>query len=179
MRAHPRSRGENPLEWAAPTARWGSSPLTRGKPRRASPTASCTGLIPAHAGKTASAGARSEAVRAHPRSRGENAEIGVRTPAAKGSSPLTRGKLTCPDEQLIKLGLIPAHAGKTPAPSPAGTGGGAHPRSRGENALTRGAGRRFSGSSPLTRGKLHDRRPAMTTAGLIPAHAGKTLCPSR
>ena len=50
--AHPRSRGEN----GTPTATWdntvGSSPLTRGKPRRSTRPQQATRLIPAHAGKT-------------------------------------------------------------------------------------------------------------------------------
>ena len=51
-RAHPRSRGENHFEYAAPETIKGSSPLTRGK--RAAPRSrpASTGLIPAHAGKT-------------------------------------------------------------------------------------------------------------------------------
>ena len=56
-RAHPRSRGENHPLLQEQDGMGGSSPLTRGKPRRASPTGSCTGLIPAHAGKTLAAGA--------------------------------------------------------------------------------------------------------------------------
>ena len=51
-RAHPHSRGENEAKQLLEMLSQGSSPLTRGKPRRASPTASCTGLIPTHAGKT-------------------------------------------------------------------------------------------------------------------------------
>ena len=50
--AHPRSRGENnnterQRQWV-----FGSSPLTRGKPRTAQPRQSSFRLIPAHAGKT-------------------------------------------------------------------------------------------------------------------------------
>ena len=51
-RAHPRSRGENGGANRRGSTSAGSSPLTRGKPRPASPTVNCTGLIPAHAGKT-------------------------------------------------------------------------------------------------------------------------------
>ena len=50
----------------------------------------------------------------------------------------------------------------------------AHPRSRGENDLALGLGHRFGGSSPLTRGKLFERLRLPRSAGLIPAHAGKT-----
>ena len=95
--------------------------------------------------------------------------------ASLGSSPLTRGKLWQVISSVISTGLIPAHAGKTRRGLRAGSRQGAHPRSRGENAWRLRTSQGRGGSSPLTRGKLHDRRPAMTTAGLIPAHAGKTF----
>ena len=73
-----------------------------------------------------------------------------------------------------RLGLIPAHAGKTPSlpsrPSPHR----AHPRSRGENLFMFMSICPYQGSSPLTRGKPRLRRPGRGTHGLIPAHAGKT-----
>ena len=50
--AHPRSRGENSHPHAPSRARIGSSPLTRGKPRRFAPQLILFRLIPAHAGKT-------------------------------------------------------------------------------------------------------------------------------
>ena len=116
---------------------------------------------------------------AHPRSRGENLEVGL----------LGGGG----------LGLIPAHAGKTLLISPTSSGTWAHPRSRGENRgagggdkvgagsspLTRGKQRqgpptpRVRGSSPLTRGKLFICSVSMRRTGLIPAHAGKTRCQRR
>ena len=70
--AHPRSRGEN--AWAAEedVSGTGSSPLTRGKLSSARRQSRLTGLIPAHAGKTARWPAPSARPRAHPRSRGEN-----------------------------------------------------------------------------------------------------------
>ena len=75
--AHPRSRGEN-ADFAVPDlrGRW---------------------LIPAHAGKTPACQGQGWASRAHPRSRGENSVSGPPACAARGSSPLTRGKhfLTC------------------------------------------------------------------------------------
>ena len=113
-KAHPRSRGEN--NWTRPPCptRSGSSPLTRGKHRPTGNPRGNQGLIPAHAGKTCGSGGRARSMRAHPRSRGENAFVVAYNKSETGSSPLTRGKLTSPDEQLIKLGLIPAHAGKTP-----------------------------------------------------------------
>ena len=49
---HPRSRGENQLSHADLEGIIGSSPLTRGKPRRRQTVPELGGLIPAHAGKT-------------------------------------------------------------------------------------------------------------------------------
>ena len=92
-----------------------------------------------------------------------------------GSSPLTRGKLPSVKDITEAYGLIPAHAGKTRLEPHLRKTSTAHPRSRGENTMNRILGEDIYGSSPLTRGK-----PAMVAlsaahAGLIPAHAGKTI----
>ena len=71
----------------------GSSPLTRGKLFLHELSAGEVGLIPAHAGKTATT------------------TVGMRR--AGGSSPLTRGKLLRGDLLIGGDRLIPAHAGKT------------------------------------------------------------------
>ena len=55
-----------------------------------------------------------------------------------------------------RIGLIPAHAGKTPS-----------------TGACRG---RWRGSSPLTRGKQSLETNGQYRPGLIPAHAGKTRC---
>ena len=92
----------------------------------------------------------------------------------RGSSPLMRGKLLRLGGHVRLDGLIPTHAGKTPAcPSPFYRRW-AHPRSRGENTAIprRCVSRR--GSSPLTRGKRHVVPPRRIHQGLIPAHTGKT-----
>ena len=153
-RAHPRSRGENLKVSALPPATAGSSPLTRGKPHPGSHGVDRGRLIPAHAGKTPLAATRIRAMRAHPRSRGENLPWAALADKPAGSSPLTRGKPMRGGRANRNRGLIPAHAGKTrrwPCPRRAGA---AHPRSRGENqGLTRDVAG-TDGSSPLTRGKL-------------------------
>ena len=72
------------------------------------------------------------------------------------------------------MGLIPAHAGKTPS-HPARSGGAwAHPRSRGENQALDPDVLREVGSSPLTRGKPTVWAWVGLGWRLIPAHAGKT-----
>ena len=132
--AHPRSRGENGVVARHVVLPLGSSPLTRGKRRRIPARTGGRGLIPAHAGKTPSRRSRTGQTRAHPRSRGENISRASALSAARGSSPLTRGKLHNARAALRADGLIPAHAGKTAMSSSMFCSIGAHPRSRGENA---------------------------------------------
>ena len=96
-----------------------------------------------------------------------------------GSSPLTRGKHTYDRRNLIDVGLIPAHAGKT-VPRLGRWGlDRTHPRSRGENAQCVDDVGVFTGSSPLTRGKPFCGLSVRACARLIPAHAGKTNRASR
>ena len=112
-RAHPRSRGENSDPAYGRALSMGSSPLTRGKPRKGRARCPRRRLIPAHAGKTQRTARCCGGSRAHPRSRGENALISVMVGIAMGSSPLTRGKLRLVLSPSVLSGLIPAHAGKT------------------------------------------------------------------
>ena len=91
----------------------GSSPLTRGKLQDLAGKYTALGLIPAHAGKTATGSVATSTQRAHPRSRGEN-EAAIQAGAdTAGSSPLTRGKPPSDASAFEDVGLIPAHAGKT------------------------------------------------------------------
>ena len=95
----------------------GSSPLTRGKRQGTWLQDNVHGLIPAHAGKTASTLTWPSSDSAHPRSRGENFLIVNVERKVDGSSPLTRGKRFAGAGTATDAGLIPAHAGKTrPAP---------------------------------------------------------------
>ena len=132
-RAHPRSRGENLSLSVLRTSLIGSSPLTRGKRRRASQDQTKTRLIPAHAGKTEGMVRLGAYAEAHPRSRGENQESAGIKSVKRGSSPLTRGKRKGVDVSQPRIRLIPAHAGKTPRSRAFRGRRRAHPRSRGEN----------------------------------------------
>ena len=136
-------------------------------------------LIPAHAGKTCAVLLTRSAVAAHPRSRGENMASLLKKAPAIGSSPLTRGKLAAFEATVRVEGLIPAHAGKTPASLTHICMPPAHPRSRGENPGAYVGFTTMKGSSPLTRGKHPDVRAGRRRSGLIPAHAGKTSPRSR
>ena len=152
----------------------GSSPLTRGKRTLAGQYGGVVGLIPAHAGKTNLGCNRCARHGAHPRSRGENRREVSETLARSGSSPLTRGKLGRFAVWRFAGRLIPAHAGKTSECSVSVRRCPAHPRSRGENDLVTRFFEGRPGSSPLTRGKLHQAKAGLGGVRLIPAHAGKT-----
>ena len=115
---------------------------------------------------------------AHPRSRGENPPVDDGDRGEGGSSPLTRGKRRPPRLRRRHFGLIPAHAGKTPAWIRTVMSRPAHPRSRGENRRGISVSKRGTGSSPLTRGKRYRVLCGCGRCRLIPAHAGKTCPPS-
>ena len=132
------------------------------------------GLIPARAGNTIYRLGRSCTPRAHPRSRGEHRNGFVRQQFVAGSSPLARGT----HHRLTSLhslaGLIPARAGNTSRrANPPGLPR-AHPRSRGEHAMTSTQMTSLMGSSPLARGTRPALRCAALCRGLIPARAGNT-----
>ena len=174
-KAHPRSRGENPLGDFVRVREGGSSPLTRGKPVPSVWWPALWWLIPAHAGKTPQSREPRTSAPAHPRSRGENATPTASASVSSGSSPLTRGKHVRETQVQNRLGLIPAHAGKTEKKIESGLGGAAHPRSRGENDAVVRRLAVLPGSSPLTRGKRIREDLSAQRDGLIPAHAGKTV----
>ena len=153
-RAHPRSRGENGSRVRPLPCVPGSSPLTRGKLLTGRENCALCGLIPAHAGKTRGLAGRRTSQGAHPRSRGENSGPSSFCQSAWGSSPLTRGKHDDGVAPRARVGLIPAHAGKTKCGHVAFCTYRAHPRSRGENNKSQIGSHAPLGSSPLTRGKL-------------------------
>ena len=172
--AHPRSRGENEYVPTNGDVLEGSSPLTRGKHCSFLSGFGGSRLIPAHAGKTWGVVHESAALKAHPRSRGENRMPRTTRVIATGSSPLTRGKLVGDRLASTVYRLIPAHAGKTLFWRLVSPRHPAHPRSRGENAYRSAPLPACCGSSPLTRGKRRRRRWGLGVRRLIPAHAGKT-----
>ena len=94
--------------------------------------------------------------------------------ALSGSSPLTRGKRRIVAVCSTRVGLIPAHAGKTDCRPIVSTLRAAHPRSHGENTIPAEHPLGGRGSSPLTRGKHDPGGAPARRARLIPAHAGKT-----
>ena len=172
--AHPRSRGENPSFGISSAVGEGASPLTRGKPEMGCLPRRKAGRIPAHAGKTLSTPRSGIHRRAHPRSRGENAQMNCAQSIWYGASPLTRGKRGLRRPGPARAGRIPAHAGKTHPPPGCPRRARAHPRSRGENRSAPNRAESRGGASPLTRGKPQCAESSRIKRGRIPAHAGKT-----
>ena len=115
---------------------------------------------------------------AHPRACGENSPGRDTQRAGLGSSPRMRGKrgffVPCNRPQR----LIPAHAGKTGDRLRDLEIKAAHPRACGENPKPSRLPCLPHGSSPRMRGKPRNRIRRLVRTGLIPAHAGKTVCNS-
>ena len=153
----------------------GSSPLARGKPNRVGTAQGTRRLIPARAGKTRSPISCPMPLKAHPRSRGENAARRLRGRRLEGSSPLARGKHPLACAARRRSGLIPARAGKTSSTPVRTSSREAHPRSRGENEGRHEGYLPAPGSSPLARGKHWGVDGQSHGGGLIPARAGKTI----
>ena len=90
---HPRACGENASKMNFFAAEMGSPPRMRGKHTLNGKRMLCTGITPAHAGKTRWQRPGQRAMRDHPRACGENLD-GLREQAeAEGSPPRMRGKL--------------------------------------------------------------------------------------
>ena len=111
--ARPRVCGENWVRTLRSLMRAGSSPRVRGKRRGPRQLVHGRRLIPAYAGKTASAVGAAAGAAAHPRVCGENDARRSAFDSARGSSPRVRGKHDGRRSVLRVLGLIPACAGKT------------------------------------------------------------------
>ena len=183
VRAHPRVCGEN---WAAgPLGLFveGSSPRVRGKRFACLFLPSCSGLIPACAGKTPTKHATKSSNKAHPRVCGENTTGSNAALGTVGSSPRVRGKRPPAKRVHARPGLIPACAGKTDPHGYSRLSVAAHPRVCGENAAPAAPASLSPGSSPRVRGKLFVENSRRLLFGLIPACAGKTrnavILPSR
>ena len=175
QRAHPRACGENcPFPGTSRNA-GGSSPRMRGKRSVSTDQTDAGRLIPAHAGKTVWIGRSLLQYGAHPRACGENGNFARSFTKLYGSSPRMRGKLPSLKRVTLKLGLIPAHAGKTPYGKRLIAPRGAHPRACGENSWDIRHLKQHLGSSPRMRGKHLPVGAHAVELRLIPAHAGKTF----
>ena len=129
--------------------------------------------IPAHAGKPLFVPPRPPRAMVYPRPRGEAATAGYIVTLIVGLSPPTRGSLHLRGQRGMKLGSIPAHAGKPAPPLAALSASAVYPRPRGEAATYRERDPLTGGLSPPTRGSPRGCRASLAALRSIPAHAGK------
>ena len=149
---HPRSRGVYSAAPGSASHRRGSSPLARGLRDQDAAHGLARRIIPARAGFTAPPPRPRSPTEDHPRSRGVYGPPGLPGGAQTGSSPLARGLHQGGGDLVQPLGIIPARAGFTTAPTRTSVSGPDHPRSRGVYSTWSSARRTPSGSSPLARG---------------------------
>ena len=152
--AHPRLRGADVMLSTSGNPMAGSSPLTRGGRRRCRSSLRPCRLIPAYAGRTLCRLVRKCLGRAHPRLRGADCTETVNHSRMSGSSPLTRGGRRRRRVACLRVGLIPAYAGRTLMDAIMYPLIWAHPRLRGADSSLSGLRGPCWGSSPLTRGGL-------------------------
>ena len=152
----------------------GSSPHTRGAPKRAFKNARIVGIIPAYAGSTFPLTVARGAAQDHPRIRGEHELVVVGHDEPQGSSPHTRGALGAGGAPARVAGIIPAYAGSTRKAWSASSVRRDHPRIRGEHDRGRPAGAGGAGSSPHTRGAPPIPVKDRIDSRIIPAYAGST-----
>ena len=86
-----------------------------------------------------------------------------------------RGKLNYIALLIHKIGITPAHAGKTTIVYPESAPEGDHPRACGENQSSPTPAHNNIGSPPRMRGKLLSFSMPIASSRITPAHAGKTI----
>ena len=171
---HPRIRGEHvpavdPCCWGA-----GSSPHTRGAPKKREDRENAARIIPAYAGSTACGRGMDLRGADHPRIRGEHYFLVQPSSGGGGSSPHTRGAPTALHLGPRNTGIIPAYAGSTPCSWAACPWVWDHPRIRGEHGRSSLAAPVEAGSSPHTRGAPRSSIIWRNQRRIIPAYAGST-----
>jgi len=109
--SHPRSRGAAVVRFRPGAACSGPSPLARGRPEYRIKAKRVYGAIPARAGPPQAIPPRFKRGRGHPRSRGAALLQLPALLAARGPSPLARGRLGYNRFARSVGGAIPARAG--------------------------------------------------------------------
>ena len=110
---HPRTCGEKGRAAASLNCDVGSPPHMRGKGCTGSVNASDHGITPAHAGKSIYIGGGKALPRDHPRTCGEKDKNGKIHYMGLGSPPHMRGKGDKVFIEYYRVGITPAHAGKS------------------------------------------------------------------
>ena len=159
FRDHPRTCGEKVLLSLKHKEKLGSPPHMRGKASGSWKNFCAMGITPAHAGKSLPAMLTTSGDRDHPRTCGE--------------------KCRCDHFVILVNGITPAHAGKRLLICQRIQQCKDHPRTCGEKPNDTPRLSRFAGSPPHMRGKAVWKDIKQAEAGITPAHAGKSIQPSR
>ena len=130
---HPRAGGEHSSVKQMSGRDYGSSPRGRGTHRGGAALGAHGRFIPARAGNTRPARARSTAATVHPRAGGEHPPMSSHDASCSGSSPRGRGTPRDRGRNDLALRFIPARAGNTRASTPTATRRPVHPRAGGEH----------------------------------------------
>ena len=110
----------------------------------------------------------------HPRACGEHSSAYWIVMLESGSSPRMRGTHERTGFLRPCHGIIPAHAGNTPARTQPTTRRRDHPRACGEHPICLSKSSSVLGSSPRMRGTPVPGFESVMHGGIIPAHAGNT-----
>ena len=129
---HPRVCGEKLYAMKPARAGKGSPPRMRGKVFFASVCVDFSGITPAYAGKSDFDNVRRGQAQDHPRVCGEKPTTKNTYHTARGSPPRMRGKGTSILQNLQRVGITPAYAGKRIFMNGTSLGTGDHPRVCGE-----------------------------------------------
>ena len=173
-RDHPRACGAHLYSRTQRICILGSSPRMRGSLVLGAAAMAGIGIIPAHAGLTESCSDFGSSIWDHPRACGAHRLFLIPRIGAEGSSPRMRGSLHIRPLILIKMGIIPAHAGLTCYGRRNSHGDGDHPRACGAHRQRWPPRPTQQGSSPRMRGSRIDDAAEYNELGIIPAHAGLT-----
>ncbi len=151
-------------------------PLARGKETCSSTTWGFFGITPARAGKSWGEHCLQSLGRNYPRSRGEKlarVHAGTHRPELP---PLARGKVFWVEDNLFRVGITPARAGKRSRKARQEGVSWNYPRSRGEKPALSCTKSCAMELPPLARGKEAFKSLDASTAGITPARAGKRGC---
>ena len=152
----------------------GSPPRVRGKAFGFPRLIPGLGITPAHAGKSPCSGWGWASRWDHPRACGEKPAAASSRTHTTGSPPRVRGKAGRLAKALAALWITPACAGKSSHPYYTTLPRGDHPRVCGEKVSEMITPTSKAGSPPRMRGKDRPVFHRQPTAGITPAHAGKS-----
>ena len=152
----------------------GSPPHARGRPGAVAGDFPVGGITPACAGKTPVQSPVLSNNWDHPRMRGEDLRLRIRSLVIRGSPPHARGRLGVKVDAGRICWITPACAGKTGGLSGPFNLCKDHPRMRGEDELWIATMRGRGGSPPHARGRLVRSPDPNLPDRITPACAGKT-----